>query len=172
MRLRILASTGLALSIVAIGACSGAAPTSTPATLPTSAALPTAAPTLAAASPTASAIASNGATVEAKSVAGVGTILVAGSNGMTVYTFAKDRKGSGTSACTGSCIARWPALTVPGGTKPVAGTGVMGTLGTIKRSDDGTSQVTYNGLPLYLFTGDSAPGDTNGVYTNWMAVTP
>ena len=101
----------------------------------------------------------------------MGTILV-GATGMTVYTFAKDVKGSGTSACTGTCIARWPALTVPAGTKPVAGSGATGTLGTIKRSDDGTLQVTYNGLPLYFFSGDSAPGDTFGVYTNWAAVNP
>jgi predicted lipoprotein with Yx(FWY)xxD motif len=32
--------------------------------------------------------------------------------------------------------------------------------------------VSYNGLPLYFFQGDSAPGDANGVYTNWEAVKP
>ena len=36
----------------------------------------------------------------------------------------------------------------------------------------GTIQVTYNGLPLYFFSGDKAPGDSKGVYTNWEAVKP
>jgi predicted lipoprotein with Yx(FWY)xxD motif len=104
--------------------------------------------------------------------AGSGAVLVAGSNGMTVYTFASDVAGNGKSACTGGCLTRWPALTVSAGTTPTAGAGVTGKLATIKRTDDGTLQVTYNGLPLYFFQGDSAPGDTNGSYPGWNLVTP
>lgn len=111
-------------------------------------------------------------TVEARPVASLAKALVAGSNGMTVYTFEKDVKDSGTSACTGGCLTTWPALTVPAGTTPTAGAGLTGTLGTITRADDGTIQVTYNGLPLYFFSGDKAPGDGNGVYRNWDAVAP
>jgi predicted lipoprotein with Yx(FWY)xxD motif len=99
-------------------------------------------------------------------------VLVAGSNGMTVYTFTKDVKDSGKSACTGGCLDKWPALTVAAGATATAGTGVSGTLATITRDDNGALQVTYNGLPLYFFKGDSAPGDANGVYTNWEAVKP
>jgi predicted lipoprotein with Yx(FWY)xxD motif len=110
--------------------------------------------------------------VEAKEVGTIGVVLVASSNGMTVYTFTKDTKDSGTSACTGGCIEKWPALTVAAGTTPTGGDGVTGTLGTITREDDGTLQVTYNGLPLYFFANDSAPGDANGVYENWEAVKP
>jgi len=91
---------------------------------------------------------------------------------MTVYIFTNDVKDSGTSNCTGDCLVTWPALTVNAGDTPTGGPGVTGTLGTITRTDDGTIQVTYNGLPLYFFKGDSAPGDSNGVYTNWEAVTP
>jgi predicted lipoprotein with Yx(FWY)xxD motif len=117
------------------------------------------------------------ATVQAKSVGTIGTVLVA-ANGMTVYNFAKDVKDSGTSACTGGgatpsgCLKTWPAVTVPAGTTPTGGSGATGKLGTITRADDGTLQVTYNGLPIYYFSGDAAPGDANGVYTNWTAVTP
>jgi predicted lipoprotein with Yx(FWY)xxD motif len=101
-----------------------------------------------------------------------GTLVVAGSNGMTVYTFSKDVANSGTSACTGGCLTKWPALTVAAGAAPTAGSGAAGKLGTITRPDDGTLQVTYNGLPLYFFSGDKAPGDSNGIYTNWSAVKP
>lgn len=125
------------------------------------------------AGPYAPATAAPKATVEARAATmAAGTVLVAGSNTMTVYTFAKDVAHSGTSACTGACLAKWPALTVPAGSTPVAGAGVTGTLGTITRTDDGTFQVTYNGLPLYFFANDKAPGDTNGNYTGWSLVKP
>jgi predicted lipoprotein with Yx(FWY)xxD motif len=87
----------------------------------------------------------------------------------TVYTFTQDVKDSGKSNCTGGCATTWPPLTVTG--TPTAGTGVTGKLATITR-DDGSTQVTYNGLPLYFFSGDTAPGDGKGVYTNWEAVAP
>jgi predicted lipoprotein with Yx(FWY)xxD motif len=35
-------------------------------------------------------------------------------------------------------------------------------LGTITRPDNGATQVTWHGHPLYTFTGDKAPGDTSG----------
>jgi len=114
--------------------------------------------------------ATGSATVEAKPVGSNGTVLVA-ANGMTVYTFTKDTKDSGKSACTGGCATTWPPLTVAAGATPTGGTGVTGTLATITR-DDGTLQVTYNGLPLYFFMNDKNPGDSNGVYTNWEAVKP
>jgi predicted lipoprotein with Yx(FWY)xxD motif len=136
-----------------------------------------AAPSASAAAPSASAAAPSPSsaaevTVEATEVGSLGTVLVAGSNAMTVYNFTMDVKDSGTSNCTGDCIANWPALTVEAGVTPTGGPGVTGTLGTITRADDGTIQVTYNGLPLYFFVGDQAPGDSNGVYTNWEAVKP
>jgi predicted lipoprotein with Yx(FWY)xxD motif len=112
------------------------------------------------------------ATIVATDVGDVGTILVAGSNGMTLYTFTEDTPNSGTSACTGGCITAWPALTVAAGETPSAGDGISGTLGTITRADDGSLQVTYNGLPLYFFANDEAPGDTNGIYDKWEVVAP
>jgi predicted lipoprotein with Yx(FWY)xxD motif len=159
---RMLTVSGFLLAATTLAGCSaggGASPTAVTASPPTAAA--TASPTQAAA-----------ATVEAKPVGTLGTVLVAGSNGMTVYVFTKDTKDSGTSACTGQCIATWPALTVPAGGTPIAGAGITGTLGTITRPDDASLQVTYDGLPLYFFKNDKAPGDANGVYENWEAVKP
>jgi predicted lipoprotein with Yx(FWY)xxD motif len=56
----------------------------------------------------------------------------------------------------------------------MAGEGVDATLlGTITR-DDGSTQVTYNGWPLYYFHEDVAAGDTNGqgVEGVWFLVSP
>ena len=92
--------------------------------------------------------------------------------GLTLYIFTKDTKDSGKSVCTGGCLETWPALTVDAGETPTGGDGVTGTLGTITREDDGTLQVTYNGLPLYFFKNDQAPGDANGIYEFWEVVTP
>jgi predicted lipoprotein with Yx(FWY)xxD motif len=43
----------------------------------------------------------------------------------------------------------------------VAGPGVTGRLGTIKRAD-GSTQATYNGHPLYTYVGDTSAGQGNG----------
>ncbi len=122
-------------------------------------------------SPSASggALASPGATVQMASSATLGNILT-DSQGMTLYIFKND--AAGTSNCNGTCIQNWPPLTVADGQKPVAGTGITDQLGVIQRSD-GTSQVTFNDMPLYRFTGDKQPGDTNGqgVAGLWSVVT-
>ena len=110
-----------------------------------------------------------GATVKAANVSGLGTVLV-NAKGFTLYHL----EGETTSSlkCTGSCTGTWPPLTASGA--PSGGSGATGTLSTFKRSDDGTTQVTYNGLPLYTFSGDSGPGQMNGegIEGVWFAVTP
>lgn len=166
MRRPLTVATFLLAATAVIG-CSSAGATPSPA-----AATQAAASASAAASPSAAASAAGAATVEAKPVGAIGTVLVAGSNQMTVYRFTKDVKDSGTSACTAGCLAKWPALSVPAGGTPTPGAGVTGTLGTITRADTGALQVTYNGLPLYFFSNDKAPGDAAGVYENWEAVKP
>lgn len=162
-----VAATGLLLAAIVVGACSTAAATqNAPLVTQTPAAVAT--PTAAAVATTPAA---GSATVLAMTIGG-STVLVAGSNGMTVYTFTKDTAGDGKSACSGACLVKWPALTVAAGTTPTGGPGVTGTLGTITRADDGTLQVTYNGLPLYFYVSDKAPGDTLGSYPNWNLVKP
>lgn len=82
------------------------------------------------------------------------------SNGMSLYYFQKDQKGSGKSKCDGACASAWPPLTTSG--EPEAMSGVNASmLGTIERSD-GTMQVTYAGWPLYTFVEDKKPGEDNG----------
>lgn len=100
----------------------------------------------------------------------LGTVVVDG-HGMTVYFYLKDVKGSGTSNCTGGCLALWPAVTASSSTPQVAG--VTGTVGSIKR-DDGTMQVTIDGMPVYTYAQDSKAGDVTGegVGNIWYAVNP
>ena len=109
-------------------------------------------------------------TVASATVSGHGVVLVAGFNKMTLYQFDEDVAASGTSACTGGCISTWPPLTVPSGTTPTASTGIAGTWGTLTRSDGKGVQVTYNGRPLYFYSGDTKPGDANGNYPHWSSV--
>jgi predicted lipoprotein with Yx(FWY)xxD motif len=88
---------------------------------------------------------------------GVGNVLV-DSKGHTLYRFQKD---SGiASNCAGACAAAWPPLRASG--MPTAGSGAEASLISTTKRSDGTSQVTYNGHPLYLYAGDAKPGDTNG----------
>ena len=174
MSSRLLMVATIVVAGIAVAACSSpgastasqAAPT-TAASQPAPSSAASEAPPSAAASQPAAAV-----TVEAKEVGDAGTILVDGATGLTVYLFTEDVKDSGTSACTGGCLETWPALTVPAGGSPTGGPGVTGTLGTITRADDGTLQVTYNGLPLYFFKNDKAPGDLAGVYEKWETVKP
>jgi predicted lipoprotein with Yx(FWY)xxD motif len=97
--------------------------------------------------------------------------VVVDADGRTVYVFDKDTAGSGTSACTGACLAKWPPVQATSD-KPT-GSGVTGRLGTIKR-DDGTEQVTLAGMPLYLYAGDSHAGDVTGQAVGgvWWVVSP
>jgi len=79
-------------------------------------------------------------------------------DGMTLYIFTKDVADSGVSVCNDDCAANWPPFYVEGATLPE---GTPGELTTITR-DDGTEQLAYNGMPLYLFASDTAPGDVTG----------
>lgn len=90
--------------------------------------------------------------------------------GRTLYAFTKDQGPN--SSCYGDCAATWPALTVQG--KARAGPGVEADwLGTADRRD-GTTQVTYKGMPLYYYAGDTVAGETNGqgIDRVWFVVAP
>lgn len=97
---------------------------------------------------------SSGATVKTATVGSMGKVLV-DAKGFTLYTYTRDH--GNTSACTGSCAGLWPPLTVAASTTPTG----AAHLGTIMRAD-GSHQVTFEGHPLYTFTGDTATGQANG----------
>jgi len=81
------------------------------------------------------------------------------SKGRTLYLFEADK--STNSTCYGSCASIWPPLTASG--HVTAGSSVMtSALGTTRRND-GTTEVTYHGHPLYYYAGDgNTPGKTAG----------
>jgi predicted lipoprotein with Yx(FWY)xxD motif len=108
------------------------------------------------------------ATVNAENVSSLGMVLV-DSRGFTLYHLTGETPSD--IMCTGSCAQTWPPLKAPG--SPAAGSGATGKLGTVKRPD-GITQVTYDGLVLYTYSGDSGPGQSNGegVQGVWFAVTP
>lgn len=102
----------------------------------------------------------------------LGRILVNG-QGRTLYLFEKDTGKA--STCYDACATAWPPVTTSGA--PVARTGVVASkLGTTKRRD-GTLQVTDNGHPLYMYSGDAKSGQTNGqgldeFGAEWYALSP
>ncbi len=157
-------------SALILSACGAPAAASAP--VVTSAPAMTQAPAAATAAPATAApvVTPTGpATVNVTSNAKFGSILT-DDKGMTLYLFLNDTGTS--STCSGACINNWPALLTNG--SPVAGSGVDATkLGTTMRAD-GSTQVTYNGHPLYYFAKDTASGDTNGqgIKSVWYVVSP
>jgi predicted lipoprotein with Yx(FWY)xxD motif len=99
-----------------------------------------------------------GITISSRQVSGVGTVLT-DQSGKTLYT--PEQEANGTIKCTGSCTSFWFPVTVANGGTPHAGSGLTGKLASIQRPD-GSTQVTYNGEPLYTFKLDSGPGQAHG----------
>ncbi|MEM9402260.1 MAG: hypothetical protein AAGA44_07125 [Pseudomonadota bacterium] len=90
--------------------------------------------------------------------------------GFTLYRFDNDRTdaegdGAGDSDCNGGCAVTWPPLFANEADSAV------GDFGIIDR-EDGSRQWTYQGDPLYFFSGDQSPEDVNGVYGTWFTVSP
>ena len=100
-------------------------------------------------------------TISAKSVPGVGTVLVNG-QGQTLYLLTSEKGGKITCTAANGCTQAWPETVVSSGTAATAGSGVQSSLlGTVKDAS-GKLEVTYNHWPLYTFSGDSGPGVAKG----------
>jgi predicted lipoprotein with Yx(FWY)xxD motif len=97
-----------------------------------------------------------GTTVMIVQKSAIGYVLAEASH-QVVYTYSKDKKG-GKPTCTGSCAATW----LPATGTPQAGPADVfpGQFGLVTRAN-GTKQITYNGLPLYLLK-DAQPLATTG----------
>jgi predicted lipoprotein with Yx(FWY)xxD motif len=98
-------------------------------------------------------------TVQTRSIAGVGAVLVT-ARGYPLYMFQPDNQRSVT--CTGACAGTWPPLKVPDGGSFAAGPGVKSALLGTDPDPEGGDVVTYDGWPLYTYTGDVQPGQATG----------
>jgi len=170
MQSKLFFTGGLVAAALFAAACGS---TSTSATNPYGA--PAASPSQA---PVAAPSASPVAPVATGTTIGIGTtrlgsILVDGT-GRTVYLFAKD-SGTSSSCNTSACIQYWPPVLTTGA--PQAGSGLNASLlGTTTRQD-GKTQITYAGHPLYYFISDTKAGDVSGQGINafgapWYVVAP
>ena len=144
-----LLAGGLALGTAATVAACGSSSSSTAAGSPGSSA-------------PAGASSAASATISAKSVPGVGTVLVNG-QGQTLYMLTSEKGGKITCTQTNGCTQAWPeTLLANGATAAMAGSGVQSSLlGTVKDAS-GNLEVTYNHWPLYTFSGDSGSGVAKG----------
>lgn len=108
-------------------------------------------------------------TVQMKTDPNLGMILTDG-NGRTLYCFKIDITNK--STCNDPCDLTWPPLLISSG-QPSLAPGISGTLETIKRKDN-TTQVTYNGMPLYYYVNDRKPGNAYGhkMTNKWSVVRP
>ncbi|WP_434710440.1 hypothetical protein NMA58_12980 [Rhizobium sp. YTUHZ045] len=91
--------------------------------------------------------------------------VLAGENGMTLYTFKKDAKG--VSNCNGDCAKNWPPLMAASDAK------ADGAYSIIDRKD-GKKQWAKDGMPLYYWVKDKKAGDItgDGVGGNWELAKP
>jgi predicted lipoprotein with Yx(FWY)xxD motif len=166
-RTKLFVGVGGAVAAAAtVAACSSAA--SSTAAAP--AASPTGSP--AAASPAGAGASASGGTVITTAKSSAGTVLTT-SSGRAVYLWVKDTGDM--SNCNGACAGAWPPVTTTA-TATATGGAKASDIGTITRSD-GTKQVTYDGHPLYYFSGDSGPGmasgqGSDGFGAKWWLVTP
>ena len=114
---------------------------------------------------------STAASVVSTKTSSLGTFLVDG-QGRTLYLWDADHGPK--STCAAACAQAWPPLTTTG-TPKASGAVKSSLLGTATRAD-GSREVTYAGHPLYLYAGDTKPGQTAGEGSNsfgapWWTVT-
>jgi len=90
--------------------------------------------------------------------------------GLTLYYFTADSATHPT--CSSSCAQMWHPLLFAGSGIPSSSTPLAGKLSI--QMDANGGQVEYNGHPLYTFSGDTAPGQTNGegLFGMWFVATP
>ena|SRR6266480_6065233 len=103
-------------------------------------------------------------------VKGQSQTILTNAKGLTLYYFTPDSATQ--TACSGSCAQTWPPLFFAGSGGPTSSTSLTGKLSV--QMDANGNQVEYNGHLLYTFSGDTAPGQTNGegLLGKWFVAIP
>src|SRR5436309_11175384 len=103
-------------------------------------------------------------------VKGQSETVLTNSQGLTLYYFTADSATQ--SAVSGNLAQIWHALLFTGTGGPTSSTSLTGKLSVL--TDVNGNQIEYNGHPLYTFSGDTAPSQTNGegITGMWFVATP
>lgn len=101
-------------------------------------------------------------------VGGTAKTVLVSAGGFTLYYRTPD---TASSVCSGGCAGAWPPILATSGS-PTSTATLSGTLATL--TDANGTQVTYNGHPLYRYSGDQKPGDATGnkIANIWFVATP
>ena len=152
---RMFLGMGMLLIVLTVAACGGSSSTSsssstTPTTAPSSSVL---------------IIKTASATVNGKS-----TTILTNAQGKTLYYYKSDTATK--VACTGACARIWSPLLFTGTGLPTSATSLQGKLSVV--TDANGKQVEYNGHPLYIYSLDTASGQTHGEGFKgvWFVATP
>lgn len=109
------------------------------------------------------------ATFKTGSIVGVGSSKVIGnyltdSKGMTLYVSNKDTNLE--SKCDSVCTQRWPIFEYDNQDLEKSSDPYAKKLNIIKANNKKYLQYAYGAKPLYRFSGDTKPGDLNGIGAN------
>jgi len=111
--------------------------------------------------PSSSGAAASGVTIRTANVSGLGTVLV-NAKGRTLYTLSSESGGQLTCTVANGCTQAWFEMDLPAAaTAATAGTGAQTSMLGTETGATGTL-VTYNGWPLYGFSGDSTTNQAKG----------
>jgi predicted lipoprotein with Yx(FWY)xxD motif len=92
--------------------------------------------------------------VKTASVSSLGASVLVDAQGLTLYHLSGEQNGKWICTST-ACLNAWHPLTSSAGGAPHSS---VGSLATVTRPG-GTAQVTFKGMPLYTFLGDTKPGE-------------
>ena len=156
-RRALLVIPAAAAGLAALAACSSSSSSSSSApasSSPTTSNAPAGSSASASSGSTSSGSASGAAaaTAEGLKTASIGGVTVlTNAKGFTLYSFAPDTATK--SACSGACAAAWPPQPAPATVKSPY---------TSISRPGGTTQLVFDGHPLYTYIADTSPGMASG----------
>jgi len=105
-------------------------------------------------------------------IAKLGTVVTDG-KGYVLYRFDADSANPTKVTCYSTCAALWPAATTTG-KGSVTTKGIDKSMVSTVKRNDGSTQITLAGWPLYRYAKDDEPKEPygQGVDGTWWAVTP